>query len=155
MIELFSRPPAALNLPDSDRYVRLTVEDALVTLSALLLDEDYYAALKSGARTVEGVAVLDETLLIPFKARAFLDLTGRKLRKETVKGDDIRKHRNDVFRLIQLLPVAGGVTVSEPIKVDLRRFIETMEADDLDPASFGVALTKETAIETLVRFYGL
>ncbi len=155
MIELFARPPAALNLPESDRYVRLTVEDAIVSLSALLLDEDYYAALKAGARTVDGISILDETLLIPFKARAFLDLTERRQREETVKGDDIRKHRNDVFRLAQLLPGVGGVAVSEPIKADLRRFIETMVSDDVDPTSFKVPLTKDAGIEILRRVYEL
>ena len=155
MIELFARPPAALNLPESDRYVRLTVEDAIVSLSALLLDEDYYAALKAGARTVDGVSILDETLLIPFKARAFLDLTERRQREEAVKGDDIRKHRNDVFRLAQLLPGAGGVPVSEPIKADLRRFIETMAGDEVDPTSFKVPLSKDAGIEILRRVYEL
>ena len=32
MIELFARPAAAIDLPDTDRYVRLEVEDALVHL---------------------------------------------------------------------------------------------------------------------------
>ncbi len=33
MIELFARPAAALNLPNTDRYVRLAVEESLVSLS--------------------------------------------------------------------------------------------------------------------------
>lgn len=99
MIELFARPPASLELPASDRYVKLSVEDAIVSLSALLLDEDYFAALKGGARQVDGVSVLDETLIIPFKARAFLDLSSRKVGGGEVKDNDIKKHKNDIFSL--------------------------------------------------------
>jgi hypothetical protein len=41
MLELFARPPAALDLPASDRYVKLDVEDDILSLSALLLDDAY------------------------------------------------------------------------------------------------------------------
>ncbi|UVC15323.1 hypothetical protein [Mesorhizobium onobrychidis] len=45
-----------------------------------------------------------QALLIPFKARAFLDLTARAESGEKIDGKNIKKHRNDVFRLAQLLP---------------------------------------------------
>lgn len=155
MIELFARPPASLQLPASDRYVRLTVEDAIVSLSALLLDEDYFAALKGGARQVDGISVLDETLIIPFKARAFLDLFSRKADGGGVDDNDIKKHKNDVFRLVQLLPGDLTVSLAEPIKNDLRRFVSAMGEDTVDPRTFKVPLTKSDALAMLVRVYGL
>lgn len=63
----------------------------------------YYDALQSATRELEGVTVIDETLLIPFKARAILDLTARAQAGESVGSKNIRKHRNDVFRLVRLL----------------------------------------------------
>jgi hypothetical protein len=155
MIELFARPPVALALPQSDRHVRLDVEDAIISLSALLLDAAYYDALKTGACLVDGVLILDETLLIPFKAKAFLDLTERKARNEPVRGDDIRKHRNDVFRLLQLLTAATSVTVVDSIKDDLRRFEAAMADEAVDPTQFDVPLTKEEGLDLLRTAYGL
>lgn len=155
MIELFARPPASLDLPASDRYVKLTVEDAIVSLSALLLDEHYFATLRSGARQVDGVSVLDETLIIPFKARAFLDLSSRKANGGDVNDHDVKKHRNDVFRLVQLLPGDLAVSLAEPIKCDLRRFVSAMAEDAVDPRTFNVPLDKSDALAMLVRVYGL
>lgn len=155
MIELFARPPTALELPDSDRYVRLDVEDAIVNLSALLLDEHYFEALKTGARMVEEVPILSETLLIPFKAKAFLDLTERKQRGEVAKGDDIRKHRNDVFRLLQLLTANSSVNVVDPIKEDLRRFVSAMATEAINTEQLNVPLTKEEGLTLLKQVYGL
>ncbi|WP_353256940.1 hypothetical protein [Hyphomonas sp.] len=54
MVELCSRPPATLTLPPSDKYARLNVADAVLNLSALLLDEHGYAALKTGNQVVDG-----------------------------------------------------------------------------------------------------
>lgn len=58
--------------------VPIAVEDALISLSAILLDDAYFGALKANKRIEDGVAILDERLLIPFKARAYLDLASRK-----------------------------------------------------------------------------
>ncbi len=155
MIELFARPPATLTLPPSDKYVRLTVADAILSLSALLLDEHYFAALKSGGQIVDGVSILGPELLIPFKARAFLDLTARKANGESVDSGDIKKHRNDVFRLIQLLAGDGSVALAEPITEDLRRFVAAMATDAVNPRDFDVAMSKDEGIAFIRRYYGL
>jgi hypothetical protein len=97
MIELFARPPATIDLPDADRYTRLDVEDALISLSALLLNDDYYALIKEGRDVIDGVSILNETLLIPFKARAWIDLTAREQAGEKGNSNNIKKHRNDIF----------------------------------------------------------
>ena len=55
----------------------IPVQEDTVNLSEVLLDEGYYDALQAAKRKVDGVTVIDETLLVPFKARAFLDLVAR------------------------------------------------------------------------------
>jgi hypothetical protein len=90
MIEVFARPPASFDLPDSDRYIRLSVEEAIVSLSALLLNPDYYAALQDGREMRDGISLLNENLLIPFKARAYLDLTERRAAGEAISSTDIK-----------------------------------------------------------------
>ena len=51
-------------------------------------------------RYLDGIPVLDEAAIIPFKARAWFDLT--KERQVGNRGDEknIKKHRNDVARLL-------------------------------------------------------
>jgi hypothetical protein len=74
MIELFSRTPGTLDLPDDAALTPIPVEEDVVSLSAILLDEGYYEALQAAKRKLDGVTIINETLLIPFKARAFLHL---------------------------------------------------------------------------------
>lgn len=156
MVELFSREPGTIQLPDDANIVRLEVEADIVSLSAILLDPVYFEALQNGKRIENGVTILDQSILIPFKAKAFLDLTKRRDEgDETVKGDDIKKHRNDVFRLSQLLPGNAKIQVSEPLREDMRQFLGVMAAEEgLDPKQLKVPMTREEVITFLGAAYG-
>ncbi len=156
MIELFSRRPGTLNLPDPAKLTRISVEEDVVSLSAILLDENYYQALQAAKRDINGITILDAPLLIPFKAKAFLDLPERKENGEKIDGNSVKKHRNDVFRLTQLLPGDAAIDISEPIRSDLRHFLDLVAKDDaLDPKSFDVPLTREEGIALLRSSYKL
>lgn len=156
MIELFSRKPGTLDLPEDAALTPIPVEEDVVSLSAILLDEGYYEALQTAKRKVDGVTIIDETLLIPFKARAFLDLKARSDAGEHVDSKNIKKHRNDVFRLVQILPGDASVEMSESIRDDLRRFVELAQADEaLDPKALGVPFTRDEALALVRSAYGL
>lgn len=157
MVELFSKEPDKISLPDDTGIVRLEVEADIVSLSAILLDPQYFEALQNGKRVENGVTILDQSILIPFKARAFLDLTGRRDEGDTtVKGDDIKKHRNDVFRLSQLLPGNAVVQVSDSLREDVRAFLAAIEAEGtVDPRDFKIPMTLEEAIRFLRKAYGI
>ena len=156
MIELFSRKPGTLKLPNNAGLTPIPVEEDVVSLSAILLDDDYFAAIQSAKRVVDGVTTVDETLLIPFKARAFLDLSDRKDKGEKIDSNNIKKHRNDIFRLAQLLPRAASIKLAEPIAADLRRFLELAAKDNtLDPKSFDVPFSRDEGIALLRTAYGL
>ena len=45
--------------------------------------------------------------LIPFKAKVWLDLKERKLNGDQVDSKNIKKHKNDVFRLALLITANG------------------------------------------------
>jgi hypothetical protein len=155
MIELFAQPSAAIGLPDTDRYIRLKIEDAQLSLSALLLHADYYALIKEGREAIDGVSILSKKLLIPFKARAWLDLMARKQQGESIDGNNIKKHRNDIFRLVQLL-TRKTVSLPSTVKTDLKRFVDAMADEQVDPARFKVQnMTKDEALSTLMSVYGL
>ncbi len=156
MIELFARWPVDLDLPENEIYTRMPVDQDIVSLSAILLDEDYFKALRTAKRQLDGVTIIDETLLIPFKARAVLDLTTRSEEGANVNRKDIRKHRNDVFRLAQLLPEDAKIALPDPVRRDLRTFVDLVQADQtLDPSAFDIAFTRDEAAEFLRTVYQL
>ena len=156
MLEMFSRKPDSLELSEGAKLTPIPVEEDIVSLSAILLDEEYYQALQSAKRQIAGVTIIDETLLIPFKARAFLDLTARSEAGERTNSKDIRKHRNDVFRLAQLLPRDAIVEIPDPIRDDLSSFIDFAQADEtLDPKAFDVPFTRDETVTLLRSVYGL
>ena len=157
MIELFSRHPDGFQLPDDFGITKVPVDEDILSLSAILLDDNYYAALQDSRITIDGVSLLREELLIPFKAKAFLDLTLRKANGDkTVKSKDIKKHRKDVFRLAQLLPADLRVDVAESIRNDFQEFLNVVRDDEtLDPKSFGVALSRAEGIALLESVYAV
>lgn len=156
MIELFSRTPNTLALPDGIKLAPIPVEDDVISLSAVLLDDEYYSALAGARRIVDGISLADETILIPFKARAFLDLSARKEAGEGGDARHISKHRADVFRLVQLLPGGGNIDLSAPIREDLAGFLVAVRADEnFDYSVLKLPLDFDDATSTLTRFYQL
>ena len=79
------------------------MEDEISSLSAILLNDEYYAFLRKGRIRLSGITVLDAPYLIPFKAKAWLDLSDKKNLGIHVNSRDIKKHKNDVFRLTEWL----------------------------------------------------
>ncbi|GAU79032.1 hypothetical protein F3D3_3668 [Fusibacter sp. 3D3] len=47
----------------------LHVSDEVASLSAILFNSDYYDFLLEGKKNIEGLSVLDELRLIPFKRK--------------------------------------------------------------------------------------
>ena len=147
MIELFARRPETLELSNGAELSPIPVEEDVISLSAILLDDDYFEALRKARRVIDEISLVDETILIPFKARAFLDLSGRKPNGEDVDARHIRKHRADVFRLAQLLPGSGNLPLADPIRADLAAFLEQVASDpDFDYKGLKLPLADATAI---------
>src|SRR5690606_9803037 len=150
MIELFSSRPQDLELPEEFTAIKVAVDDGILSLSAILLDENYYAALQEHKVVLDGVSILDERLLIPFKAKAFLVLVKRPADGEQVDNHNNKKHRNDVYRLAQLLTAETTVLLPKPIRHDLRAYASTVEDDrSFDPQSFSIQMTKEDGVALL------
>ena len=107
MIEIFSKNPDFIILEDDAVLTPLLIDDEISSLSAILLNEAYYELLKTGQKRVDGIPVLSPTCLIPFKAKAWLGLKERKLNGDQVDSKNIKKHKNDVCRLAQLITANG------------------------------------------------
>ncbi len=134
MLELFCRAPDGIDLAPNAHLTSIPVDDAVASLSAILLDADYYAFVIGGRREVDGLPWVGEDRLIPLKALAWLDLKQRAARGEPVDARDIRKHANDVLRLSQLLAPETRIQVAAKIITDLNRFLDDILAEgDLNP----------------------
>ena len=153
MIELFTRKIDAISLPPEAVLMPLPMEEDVSSLSAILLDEDYYQLLRNGTTVIDGVTVLDAAYLIPFKAKAWLDLTERKNAGENVDSKNIRKHKNDVFRLTALLTQNTKVTVSSTVLADIQAFLTAMQEETVDTKQLGLARDKQNILEDLLRIY--
>ena len=153
MIELFSRRAEANALPENAVLTPLPMDDDISSLSAILLDDDYYQLVRSGTTVVDGINVLDAAYLIPFKAKAWLDLTQKKASGQSVDSKNIRKHKNDVFRLSTLLTQQAQVAVSDSVLADLRAFLTAMRDEAVDLKQLGLTRDKETVIADLMRTY--
>jgi hypothetical protein len=129
MLELFSRKHEQVDLGDGQEIVPIPVGNDIHSLSAILLDENYYSLIRSQHDLRDGLAVANPTALILLKAHAWLDLTKRKEAGEKIDSKDIDKHRNDVFRLAGTLPGTPGPELQSSILVDLKAFLEQHTED--------------------------
>ena len=154
MIELFTRKLDAIQLPEDAVLTPLPMDEDISSLSAILLDDDYYEFLKQGKVTVDGVTVLDAAYLIPFKAKAWMDLTDRKAAGEHVDSKNIKKHKNDVFRLTELIDPTAKVVAPQGVYADIQEFVQRMKNENVDIKQLGlVGRTKEKILEELKAMY--
>lgn len=139
MMELFSAAPNLTEPPEGQHLTRLPLSEEVSSLSAILLNDGYYDFLRAGIRVQEGLSVLAPSYLVPLKARAWLDLSARREAGEPVATVDIKKHRNDIIRLTQLISPADRVALGTDIRRDLTSFVLRALPGGAEPAAFGVA----------------
>ena len=89
-------------------------------------------------RDVEGVSVVSAEHLIHLKAKAWLDLRARKNAGGDVDSRSIKKHKNDVFRLFQVIDPELRIEPPEPIAEDMRSFLEQISGENVDLKAFGL-----------------
>lgn len=156
MIELFTRKPDTVILPEDAVLSYLPMDEDVSSLSAILLNDDYYEFLRQGRIRIAGVTVLDAPYLVPFKARAWLDLSDRKVAGEHVDSRNIRKHKNDVFRLTELFGQNQKPFpyLPDAVKNDMQKFIEKMTSEDIDLKQLGIHdRSRETVLNELRSMY--
>lgn len=157
MLELFSRVPDALVLGDDSHLTPIPMEEDISSLSAILLDEDYYYFLHEHKIEIEGLPVISQECLIPLKARAWLDMKQRSESGEKIDSKEVRKHKNDVFRLFQILSPDLRVKLPEVVSSDMLDFLGLIsEEPDLPLKDFGLeGMSVLDVVEALRRVYNL
>jgi hypothetical protein len=154
MIELFCRAPEGIKLANGAHLTPIPFDEAVASLSAILLDNEYYAFILNGRRTVDGLPWIGAEQLIPLKAHAWLDLSARKAAGEEIDARNIRKHANDVIRLTQLLAPDVRAPIGSRIADDLDRFLVGITADGTyDPRQLDIRLSITEVAERVGRAY--
>ena len=154
MLELFSRAPDMLRLADDSHLTPIPSDEEIASLSAILLDDDYYYFLHGGKKDLDGLSFVGPEHLIPLKALAWLDLTRRKKQGEAIDSKAIKKHKNDVFRLYQILNPDFDGEIPDKIKNDLREFLSLMKTERIDFKSLGLgSMDLDSVLEDIRRIY--
>ena len=137
MLELFTSRPESLAGVDA-HLGRVQVEDAPHSLSAILLDDDYYRLLQRGTVHVHSLPVLGLEHLPVFKMKAWSELTAARARGEHVNSHDIAKHKNDVFRLTTAIDPETRVSLPPAVEQDVQRFLNAVPLSPNDLANLGI-----------------
>lgn len=134
MIELFSRNQNIF-LTEDIHLIPIHVSDEISSLSAILLNDDYYQFMLAGKRVIDGISVLDEKYLIPFKAKAWCELIERKKQGEAGQSRHIKKHCKDIVSLVKLLPPHEKVELLGMVKKDMQTFVDDILTSEFVPAN--------------------
>lgn len=106
--------------------------------------------LKTGREVVGSLPVLKAAYLVPFKIKAWLDLTDRKNTGQSIDSKDIKKHRNDVFRIVPLINVAEKIETPKAISADIDAFLNKMPSETIDLKNLG---SKRRTLESIIELY--
>lgn len=152
MMELFCR--SDFELREMTGVTPIYIDDTVSSLSAILLNDDYYNVLIKGKAVANGLSVLRPEYLILFKAKAYLDLKQRKQNGETVDSNDIKKHKKDVLRITAELMLESVENLPFSVKADIDTFIGLLESEPFDDNSLkNYGLRNQEVIEVLKRIF--
>ncbi|PIS01803.1 MAG: hypothetical protein COT84_00305 [Chlamydiae bacterium CG10_big_fil_rev_8_21_14_0_10_35_9] len=150
IIELFSREPKKVFLREDCLFTPIPVNEEISSLSAILLNDEYYHFIHDGKILVDGISIVRPTHIIPLKAKAFLDLSSSAKEGKHVDSKDIRKHRNDIIRLHQLLSPKEHVFLPVSIRNDMKEFLSQITEESMDLKALGL---KNTSLSDIIEIF--
>lgn len=129
-IELFSRQPDTIDLQEDAHLTPIPVDDDLSSLSAILMDDDFYDYMIAHSVEEDGLHRANIEALICLKAKAFLEIAERIKNGSTEDKRHLKKHKGDVFRLAAMMNEGDEHELPEPVKKRLQEFMD-VAADEL------------------------
>ncbi len=151
-VELFSRKIGLKDFPEDARITPIPVAEDLSSLSAILMDDNYYNFTLKNSSIDDGIHLANIESLICLKAKAYLDLSNRKTKGEQVNKKHIEKHKKDVFRLSAMLTAESSFDAPDALKSDIREFCEHIQQAKEPNADFfkAAGLPKDITTEQLI-----
>ncbi len=128
-IELLSTRPDILGEPTGFHLTPIPIGEKLSSLSAIIMEPDCYQFTIENSMIHDGLRIATPLCLICLKVRAFLNLTEEKKTNPEVRSQDIKKHRDDVFKLfVTSIDHTDMTVLPESLRKDIRTFADMMEA---------------------------
>lgn len=149
-IELFASNENKLELDDKQRILPIDPEEGLYSLSAIMLDPEYFEMIKSNINKSTEAPCTNTQATIMLKMSAFYDLKKREDNKW-------KKHRRDILKLSLLLTGEEEIKLIGRMKEDFDSFIQHLK-EELDQKSIksfadGLPIYKEQVIEILEKVF--
>jgi len=158
-IELFARKPDFLTLRRETSLTPIPANEDLSSLSAILMNDDYYQFTITQSINKNELQIASTETLICLKAKAYLDLTKRKLRGEQIDSKVVNKHKNDVIRLATLLYGDASINLPTSIKNDMQTFMNKLKTTTTDykqiGKSLGIMLNEQSIIKQIKKVFQL
>ena len=153
MLEVFSRRPDLPGLAEDTRLVPIPADDEASSLSAILLDDDYYRFILEHRIVSDGLSIVSPEALIVLKAKAWLDLRARKTRGEHVDSKNISKHKNDIARVLPVA-VANPLDLPETIHAEMETFLQEFHDESIDAKALGIPFSESEVKRILQTIIG-
>lgn len=148
MLELFSVPEAGFELFEGQHIIPIVDSEGAKSLSAILLDGEYFAIIRKNAVEKGGIFILNEMALIPFKAKAYLEIKAR--------GEDSKnwkKHRGDIINLaVNFLTEESKEELSENVRGHFAEFMNQFKQEltiEIIEGACNQRISKEAVISLL------
>ena len=132
MLELFCRKPDTINIPEGFHLTDIPTGEEASSLSAILLDDEYYNFTLANTIVSEGLHHANDVALIALKAKAFINNLSRKNEGQNVQDEDIEKHWKDIIRLAVAIDPGKKIKAPITIKEDIRSYIQLIREEDPD-----------------------
>ncbi len=128
MIELLSRHPDVLGEPKGVVIEPLPTAENVSSLSAIIMDDDFYHFTIEHSCLTNGIRHADSTALIALKARAYLNLMADKYAGKHVNSKDIKKHRSDVLKNVVIMEDTS-IEAPQSITTCVKDFVTSIRDD--------------------------
>ena len=127
-IELLSKYPGILGKPTGFYLTPIPIGKEISSLSAILMDDVYYYQTIEESIIVEGIRIANPLSLFHLKVKAFLNLSEEKKINPAIRSGDIKKHRDDIFRLLAMrIDPFTPIKLSDEMKENMNSFIDMIE----------------------------
>ena len=135
-IELFSRKPDLIVQVGDSHLTPIPIDDDLSSLSAILLNDDYYKYMIEHSQVEDGLHHANIEALICLKAKAFLEIKERIENGSKEDAKQLKKHKADVFRLTVMLTTESEFDLPETLQHHINKFAELTAIELPDKAIF-------------------
>ena len=149
-IELFAAEEYGIELDEGQCIIPIDPEEGLYSLSAIMLDREYFDMIKSNIEEIEGIPYSNTLATMLLKMSAVYDLYH--------KGDDKwKKHRRDILKLTLLLTGEERLVLTGRMIGDVTFF--KAEVEKLTPKMIkqilgkGVAVDKDAVVHSIEQVF--